>query len=405
MLATPWLLLSAGLTLCAAKMRTNVLSSLEAVVEIGSPKAVNTPESLVSQVFALLARPKPEVPIGMLLRTVRAATTECAKLPNVVRLDDQSAAYTVVGDIHGQLEDLLHIFELGGTPSTANVYIFNGDLVDRGQNSLGVVLLLAALKAARPGAVHIGRGNHEDRRLFMRYGLGAEIAASFRRARHRRAAVRVISAWFSALPLVHVIDPRGAVVVHGGPPRGDVSLDEIDAADRGAAFDRSSLAAALLWSDPTEAAEARVYAEVPRAAQRGSHHLPAAPGLSAEQTASHLGRRAGVSVLEDSGAVVPSTRGVGFLFGPGVTRRFLATNGMRMLVRSHQVVPAGFAVGHGGQCVTVFSAPAYPQNAQRRRRHNLGAVMRFPADPDERPYFIQYRAVWLRPGKRRDSSS
>ena len=38
----------------------------------------------------------------------------------------------VVGDIHGQLADLLHIFDEKGLPSPTNKFLFNGDFVDRG---------------------------------------------------------------------------------------------------------------------------------------------------------------------------------------------------------------------------------------------------------------------------------
>ena len=47
---------------------------------------------------------------------------------------------TVCGDVHGQFVDVEHIFQFGGIPSKENVYIFNGDLVDRGPQSLEIVL-------------------------------------------------------------------------------------------------------------------------------------------------------------------------------------------------------------------------------------------------------------------------
>ena len=34
---------------------------------------------------------------------------------------------TVVGDLHGQLEDLLHILDLCGTPDPNHILIFNGE--------------------------------------------------------------------------------------------------------------------------------------------------------------------------------------------------------------------------------------------------------------------------------------
>jgi serine/threonine-protein phosphatase 5 len=46
-------------------------------------------------------------------------------------------------------------------------------------------------------------------------------------------------------------------------------------------------------------------------------------------------------------------------FGPETTARFLALNGLKLLIRSHQVADEGYEVLHNGQCVTVFSASNY----------------------------------------------
>ncbi|XP_056697870.1 serine/threonine-protein phosphatase PP1 [Spinacia oleracea] len=107
-----------------------------------------------------------------------------------------------LGDIHGQYSDLLRLFEYGGFPPQAN-YLFLGDYIDRGKQSLKTICLLLAYKIKYPENFFLLRGNHECASINRIYGFYDECK--------RRLNVRlwkVFTESFNCIPVASLIDEK-----------------------------------------------------------------------------------------------------------------------------------------------------------------------------------------------------
>ena len=107
-------------------------------------------------------------------------------------------AHQICGDIHGQYYDLLRLFEYGGFPPEAN-YLFLGDYVDRGKQSLETICLLLAYKIKYP------------ENFFIRiYGFYDEC-----KRRYNIKLWKTFTDCINCLPIAAIIDEK-IFTMHGG---------------------------------------------------------------------------------------------------------------------------------------------------------------------------------------------
>ena len=216
------------------------------------------------------------------------------------------APMKICGDIHGQFTDLLRLFEYGGFPPEAN-YLFLGDYVDRGKQSIESICLLLAYKIQYPENFFILRGNHESAGINRIYGFYDEC-----KRRYSINLWKVFSDVFNCLPAAALIDEK-ILCMHGGLSPDLHNLSDISDIRRPCDVPDMGLLCDLLWSDPD----------------------------------------ANTSGWGDN------ERGVSFVFGADVVTNFLETHDLDLLVRAHQVVEDGYEFFAGRRLVTLFSAPNY----------------------------------------------
>lgn len=263
---------------------------------------------------------------------------DCMDLPKTTESGQDSPEFkvNVVGDLHGQFIDLFTIFDLNNLPSASNVYLFNGDFVDRGRQQCEVFLTLIyglVLYGSQYNCFFLNRGNHEDYGCSVRFGFKEEIMTKY--CLYSKIIMKRCAQSFALLPLYSIIKQQGykdainkILVVHGGVSL-DTDLNFIQKINRanhasvdGTAYsqnntEKDQLEKAqlqdLLWSDPQA----------------------------------------------NNGCTFNKQRHIAKQFGPDVTEKVLGKYGISLLIRSHECKDEGYEFHHNNKCITIFSASNY----------------------------------------------
>lgn len=248
-------------------------------------------------------------------------TAICAKAREVFMsqpaLIELNAPVKIVGDIHGQYNDLIRLFEMCGFPPESN-YLFLGDYVDRGKQSLETILLLFCYKLKYPENFFLLRGNHECANVTRVYGFYDECK--------RRCNIKVWKSFidtFNCMPIASIVADK-IFCVHGGLSPSLSHMDDIRNIARPTDVPDYGLLNDLLWSDPAD--------------------------------------------MEQDWE--SNERGVSYCFGKKVIIDFLARHDFDLVCRAHMVVEDGYEFFNDRLLVTVFSAPNYCGEFD-----NWGAVM------------------------------
>ena len=228
-------------------------------------------------------------------------------LENLENVAILSCPLSVCGDIHGQFDDLLEIFDVGGEIPETN-YIFLGDYVDRGYNSVETFIYLLTLKVKYPTRLTLLRGNHESRQITQAYGFYEECLRKYGSVNVWKMCTEV----FDLFQLAAIINNK-VFCVHGGLSPSIETIDDIRKLDRKQEVPRDGPMSDILWSDPDN----------------------------------------------DTKSFSFSPRGAGYLFGEDDVKKFNHDNNIDLIARAHQLTQEGYQFMFDDGLVTVWSAPNY----------------------------------------------
>lgn len=264
---------------------------------------------LIQEIKDLYQKNKPPLFLEIEENLIRQITIQVISiLEKEKSLVEIKAPVYIVGDIHGQFYDLLRLFRSVSFPDKQK-YLFLGDYVDRGKQSLECILILYLYKIRYPNNIILLRGNHECSSLTKQYGFYDEC-----KRRVSTKAWKYFCDSFMFLPISALIEKK-VLCMHGGLGPEMKIYDIINKIKRPCEIPDEGLLCDLLWADPCDSLIDKNFDE--------------------------------------------NQRGISVVFSSLYLKKFLNINNLDLIVRGHQVVEDGYEFFGDQGLVTVFSAPNY----------------------------------------------
>ncbi|CAJ1946588.1 unnamed protein product [Cylindrotheca closterium] len=262
-------------------------------------------------------------------------------LPTIGLEEDAEASkkgITVVGDIHGDFFNMIHLFKINGFPSLGRPYIFNGDFTDRGDQSLQCLLGLLLIKRYCNECIHLHTGNHETW-MFYTETLKTQVTEVY-----DWKTYQLVREVLLQLPLGAIVDGR-IFVVHGGIPMNGFNLNDLRHYQRGLDVDDQSKEGYLfrrsVWSDPESDDD-----DDEKDDDDDDFFTKEQVSTRAAERIARYDFEIDEENDDDRGWYTSAT-----------TKGFLEKNGLEYVVRAHQSVSAGFRYHHDGKVLTIHSFP------------------------------------------------
>ena len=216
----------------------------------------------------------------------------------------------VIGDLHGNIHDLIRILHKCGLPPNVT-YVFLGDFVDRGEYSIEVVTLVFLLFINFPENVYIIRGNHEFRDINSTYGFKENVESVY----NSDSVWEAFNSVFDYLALGVLINDN-ILCVHGGLSEKFMYISDLESVELPLQTCKNPMVRDILWSDPYN--QKRLFS--------------------------------------------PNPRGKGVYYNERSVIEFCTRNNLKCIIRAHEYTEKGFHKMHNSPLYTVFSTTGYINN-------------------------------------------